>query len=54
MIKKAIPENQVFGVDINIHALNYARKKYKNIKFYYVNDEFFEKHKINIDVYNLK
>lgn len=48
MIKKAIPENQVFGADINMYALDYARKKYKNIKFYHVNDEFFEKHKFGI------
>jgi len=50
MIKKAAPENEVCGGDINDHALKWARKKHPHMKFYKINKEFYRKKKFDIIV----
>jgi 2-polyprenyl-3-methyl-5-hydroxy-6-metoxy-1,4-benzoquinol methylase len=47
-IKKAAPEKQVFGADINTAALKHAKKWYKKVEFYEINKEFFKKNKFDI------
>jgi 2-polyprenyl-3-methyl-5-hydroxy-6-metoxy-1,4-benzoquinol methylase len=50
MIKKAAPKNEVCGADINDFALKCARRKYKHIKFYDINNKFFRENKFDIIV----
>ena len=48
MIKEIAPQNEVCGADINIRALNCARKKYPHLKFHEANNKFFQKNKFDI------
>ena len=38
----------LFGADINLCALNYARKKYKELTFFEINNEFFDKERFDV------
>jgi 2-polyprenyl-3-methyl-5-hydroxy-6-metoxy-1,4-benzoquinol methylase len=48
IIKTAAPANKVYGADINMHALRLARRIYKSLRFYGINNKFFEKNKFDI------
>src|SRR3989339_1944299 len=49
-IQKTYPEKHLSlcGADINPHALNYARKKYKNCTFFEITNDFFSKEQFDI------
>ena len=50
MIKKRNPKSEVYGADINKFALNYARKRYKDIQFFNINERFYKNYKFDIIV----
>lgn len=50
LINNLIPESEVCGADINPYALERARKKYKNINFFEVDEGFFKKNQFDVIV----
>ncbi|RJQ15829.1 class I SAM-dependent methyltransferase [Candidatus Woesearchaeota archaeon] len=52
IVKKKYPQKEfdLYGADINRHALKYARKKYKEFTFYNIDKNLFKKGKFDVIV----